>query len=178
VSNGFSCALLWCFGVIAAVECPNGNDDGQAVAGGGLGRHKPCIFLLGSSSSQSELSLVGVCGRLLACGQVDRWWCPIWLCSMTIDEVYPRQCPCRRAFDLGSVLGTWRTRRRSDKSKGTQDLPRFSPLERSGVRWVEKCLGSRDLPPSLLYAKAGSQDCPSSQVQVGSALKPTETNLT
>jgi viroplasmin and RNaseH domain-containing protein len=25
----------------------------------------------------------------------------------TADEVYPRQCPCRRAFDLGSVLGTW-----------------------------------------------------------------------
>jgi hypothetical protein len=27
-------------------------------------------------------------------------------------------------------LGTWRTRRRSDESKGTQVLPRFSPLER------------------------------------------------
>jgi hypothetical protein len=25
-----------------------------------------------------------------------------------------------------------------------------------------KCLGFRDLPPNLLYAKAGSQDCPPS----------------
>jgi hypothetical protein len=25
---------------------------------------------------------------------------------------------------------------------------------------VKKCLGFRDLPPSLLYAKARSQDCP------------------
>jgi hypothetical protein len=25
---------------------------------------------------------------------------------------------------------------------------------------VEKFLGFQDLPPSLLYAKAGSQDCP------------------
>jgi hypothetical protein len=33
---------------------------------------------------------------------------------------------------------------------------------------VEKCLGFRDLPPSLLYAKAGSQDCPSRKVQIGS----------
>jgi hypothetical protein len=33
---------------------------------------------------------------------------------------------------------------------------------------VKKCLGFRDLPPSLLYAKAGSQDCPSSKVQIGS----------
>jgi hypothetical protein len=31
---------------------------------------------------------------------------------------------------------------------------------------VEKCLGFRDLPPSLLYAKAGSQDCPPSKVQI------------
>jgi hypothetical protein len=33
---------------------------------------------------------------------------------------------------------------------------------------VEKCLGFRDLPPSLLYAKAGSQDCPSRKIQIGS----------
>jgi hypothetical protein len=51
-------------------------------------------------------------------------------CKKDVDEVYPRQCPCRRAFDLGSILGTWRTRRRSDESKEHGDLPRFSPLER------------------------------------------------
>jgi hypothetical protein len=33
---------------------------------------------------------------------------------------------------------------------------------------VEKCLGFRDLPPSLLYAKAGSQDCPSRKIQIES----------
>jgi hypothetical protein len=33
---------------------------------------------------------------------------------------------------------------------------------------VEKCPGFRDLPPSLLYAKAGSQDCPSRNIQIGS----------
>jgi hypothetical protein len=33
---------------------------------------------------------------------------------------------------------------------------------------VEKCLGFRDLPPSLLYAKAGSQDYPSRKIQIGS----------
>jgi hypothetical protein len=32
---------------------------------------------------------------------------------------------------------------------------------------VEKCLGFRNLPPSLLYAKAGSQDCPSRKIQIG-----------
>jgi hypothetical protein len=47
--------------------------------------------------------------------------------SAPIDEVYPWQCPCRRAFDLGSVLGTWRTRRRSDKSKGTQEFTQVQP---------------------------------------------------
>jgi hypothetical protein len=30
-----------------------------------------------------------------------------------------------------------------------------------------KYLAFRDLPPSLLYAKAGSQDCPSRKVQIG-----------
>jgi hypothetical protein len=35
---------------------------------------------------------------------------------------------------------------------------------------VEKYLEFRDLPPSLLYAKAGSQDCPSSKVQIESVL--------
>jgi hypothetical protein len=43
------------------------------------------------------------------------------------DEVYPRQCPCRRAFDLGNVLGTRRTRRRSDESKGTQGFTQVQP---------------------------------------------------
>jgi hypothetical protein len=32
---------------------------------------------------------------------------------------------------------------------------------------VEKCLGFRDLLPILLYAKAGSQDCPSRKIQIG-----------
>jgi hypothetical protein len=31
---------------------------------------------------------------------------------------------------------------------------------------VKKYLGLQDLPPSLLYAKAGSQDCPPSKVQI------------
>jgi hypothetical protein len=35
---------------------------------------------------------------------------------------------------------------------------------------VEKCLGLRDLPPSLLYVKTGSQDCPPSKVQIESVL--------
>jgi hypothetical protein len=34
------------------------------------------------------------------------------------DEVLPRQCPCRRAFDRGSVLGIRRTRRRSINDEG------------------------------------------------------------
>jgi hypothetical protein len=33
---------------------------------------------------------------------------------------------------------------------------------------VKRYLGFLDLPPSLLYAKAGSQDCPSRKVQIGS----------
>jgi hypothetical protein len=33
---------------------------------------------------------------------------------------------------------------------------------------VEKCLGFWDLPPSLLYAKARSQNCPSRKIQIGS----------
>jgi hypothetical protein len=33
---------------------------------------------------------------------------------------------------------------------------------------VERCLGFQDLPPSLFYANAGSQDCPSSKIQIGS----------
>jgi hypothetical protein len=32
---------------------------------------------------------------------------------------------------------------------------------------VEKYLGFRDLPPSLLYVKAGSQNCPSRKIQTG-----------
>jgi hypothetical protein len=43
------------------------------------------------------------------------------------DEVYPRQCPCLRAFDLGSALGTWRTRRRSDESSGTREFTQVRP---------------------------------------------------
>jgi hypothetical protein len=43
------------------------------------------------------------------------------------DEVYPRQCPCLRAFDLGSALGTWRTRRRSDESIGTREFTQVRP---------------------------------------------------
>jgi hypothetical protein len=84
IFDGFSCALSCRFGVGAAVECPCGNDDRQSVACGGLGQCKPCIFILRSSSSKSELSLVGVCGRLLACGQVGRGWCLIWSCSIMI----------------------------------------------------------------------------------------------
>jgi hypothetical protein len=49
------------YGVEAAVECPYGNDDRQPVACGGIDRRKPCIFLLRSSSSKLELSLVNVC---------------------------------------------------------------------------------------------------------------------
>jgi hypothetical protein len=33
---------------------------------------------------------------------------------------------------------------------------------------VKEYLGFRGLPPSLLYAKAGSQDCPSRKVEIGS----------
>jgi hypothetical protein len=84
VSDGFSCTPPCRCGVGAVVVCPCGNDDGQLVACGGLGRCKPCISLSRSSSSKSELSFVGVCGRLLACGQVGRRWCPIWSCSMTM----------------------------------------------------------------------------------------------
>jgi hypothetical protein len=43
------------------------------------------------------------------------------------DEVYPRQCPCRRAFDLGSELRTWRTRRRSNESRRTQGFTQVQP---------------------------------------------------
>jgi hypothetical protein len=43
------------------------------------------------------------------------------------DEVYLRQCPCRRAFDLGSVLEYWRIRRRSDESKGTRGFTQVQP---------------------------------------------------
>jgi hypothetical protein len=43
------------------------------------------------------------------------------------DEVYPRQCPCRRAFELENVLGTWRTRRRLDESRGTRGFTQVQP---------------------------------------------------
>jgi hypothetical protein len=76
VSDGFSCAPPCRCGVEAMVKCPCGNDYRQLVACGGLGRRKPCISLSRSSSSKSELSFVGVCGQLLACGQVGRRWLP------------------------------------------------------------------------------------------------------
>jgi hypothetical protein len=45
------------------------------------------------------------------------------------DEVLTRQCPCLRAFDLGSALGTWRTRRRSINDEGhTKFYPGSRPL--------------------------------------------------
>jgi hypothetical protein len=43
------------------------------------------------------------------------------------DEVYPRQCPCRRAFDLWSELRTWRTRRRSNESRRTRGFTQVQP---------------------------------------------------
>jgi hypothetical protein len=46
---------------------------------------KPSIFLFQSSSSQLELSCVGVCGRLFACGQVGQWFFPMW--SMFHDNI-------------------------------------------------------------------------------------------
>jgi hypothetical protein len=54
---------------------------------------------------------------------------------MAGDEVYPRQCPCRRAFNLGSELGTWRTRRRSDESRGTRGFTQVQPPQKvKGLR--------------------------------------------
>jgi hypothetical protein len=38
--------------------------------------------------------------------------------ALVVDEVLPRQCPCRRAFDRGSVLGIRRTQRRSINDEG------------------------------------------------------------
>jgi hypothetical protein len=49
---------------------------------------------------------------------------------------------------------------------GTES-PKYRALWREVV---VKRLRFRDLPPSLLYAKAGSQDCPSRKVQIGSVL--------
>jgi hypothetical protein len=50
-----------------------------------LHSHQPPAIVapLRSSSSKSELSFVGVCGRLLACSQVGQWWCPMWSCFIT-----------------------------------------------------------------------------------------------
>jgi hypothetical protein len=51
------------------------------------------------------------------------------------DEVYPRQCPCRRAFELENVFGTWRTRRRSDESGGTRGFTQVQPPQKvKGLR--------------------------------------------
>jgi hypothetical protein len=51
--------------------------------------------------------------------------------------------------------------------------PKQSALSRRALRREVggKYLGFRDLPPSLLYVKAGSRDCLSSQVQIGSLHK-------
>jgi hypothetical protein len=44
------------------------------------------------------------------------------------DKVLPRQCPCLRAFDLGSALGIRRTRRRSMNDEGhTKFYPGSAP---------------------------------------------------
>jgi hypothetical protein len=43
------------------------------------------------------------------------------------DEVYPRQCPCRRAFELENVWGTWRTRRRSDENREARGFTQVQP---------------------------------------------------
>jgi hypothetical protein len=58
------------------------------------------------------------------------------------------------------VLQWWR---RSDLAE--TENSKYRALRREVV---EKYLGFRDLPPSLLYAKAGSQDCPSRKIQIGS----------
>jgi hypothetical protein len=52
------------------------------------------------------------------------------------------------------------------------DLAEVESSEYRALRRVEvkESLGFRDLPPSLLYAKAGSQDCPSRKVQIRSVL--------
>jgi hypothetical protein len=66
-----------------------------------------------------------------------------------LDEVYPRQCPCRRAFDLGSVFGTWRTRQWSDESKGTWGFTQVQPPRKvKGLR--PACL--------TLYWRCGCDD--------------------
>jgi hypothetical protein len=47
-----------------------------------------------------------------------------------IDEVYPRQCPCRRAFDLGSVLGDLANSAAiRQKQRNTGIYPGSAPLE-------------------------------------------------
>jgi hypothetical protein len=45
------------------------------------------------------------------------------------------------------------------------DSSKYRALRREVVK---KYLGFWDLPPSLLYVKAGSQDCPSRKIQIGS----------
>jgi hypothetical protein len=79
-------------------------------------RHPPPAFcLIGCSSA-----------RYLTPSACRETYTSTWRLSVT-DEVLTRQCPCRRAFDLGSVLGTWRTRRRSDESKGTRGFTQVQP---------------------------------------------------
>jgi hypothetical protein len=52
------------------------------------------------------------------------------------------------------------------------DLAEVESYEYRALRRVvvKEYLRFRDLPPSLLYAKAGSQDCPSRKVQIESVL--------
>jgi hypothetical protein len=46
----------------------------------------------------------------------------------SIDEVLPRQCPCLRAFKSWRERGIRRTRRRSNKDKGTREFTQVRPL--------------------------------------------------
>jgi hypothetical protein len=64
-------------------------------------------------------------------GSMMQTVCPSWAQHhrMACDEVYPRQCPCLRAFDLWSACGIRRTRRRSINDEGHTNLPRFGPPE-------------------------------------------------
>jgi hypothetical protein len=45
----------------------------------------------------------------------------------TIDEILPRQYPCLRAFELWRERGIRRTRRRSDRNKGTREFTQVRP---------------------------------------------------
>jgi hypothetical protein len=48
--------------------------------------------------------------------------------ASSTDEVLTRQCPCRRAFDLGSVLGRLADSTTSDRNRGcTRIYPGSAP---------------------------------------------------